>query len=275
MLSRYVKLIPITVSLVLTFGAGPILARGDWTGNLSINPYPSPCLSDWESNPTAGQAEITNNTSDTAREKIFLTIERNGSGIVASGNSVVFDFPPGSAQNIPFSDLVDCGSLQYNRDLENTALRTGRLPEGDYRACILCEDAARNRLLDNVCTSFTVIYPDPPFLTFPFDGDTISTGYPVFQWTPVQVPPRYPFHYSLLIVEVLSGQLPSQALAANIPQYENDDITTTSLQYPIDALPLDDSATYAWQVQALEITVIRYHPMTARARSGLSFTRPG
>lgn len=252
MISRSIVKLSIILSLIPILRSNTVLAQGDWSATLYINPYPSPYLSDWENNPTIGHAELTNNTDQTVQVRIFLTIERSGTGTIASGNSVFFDFPPGSSQNIYSTELVDYGSLDYNRDLEDTALRTGRLPEGEYRACIRLEDDIGTTLLDNVCAPFTILYPDPPYLTFPFDGDSITALYPVFQWTPVQTPPGFAIHYSILIVEIIQGQVPSQALAANIPQYEDDNISATSLQYPIDALPLEDGATYAWQVQALD-----------------------
>ena len=137
--------------------------------------------------------------------------------------------------------------------MKDIAYRVGRFPEGDYRACVQLLDLFDRPLLTGpVCADFSIVYPDPPNLILPINGDTLRTQYPQFVWTPLQVPVRYQLNYDLRIVELLPGQVPSQALAANVPQYENSQLVTPNLQYPIDALPLQLGKTYAWQVQSLD-----------------------
>jgi len=246
-------MIKVLFPIILSFGISSAgLAQGDWTASLQIDPYPSPYLSDWESNPAIGQATILNNSEETVSVRIHVSISRSGSGTIASGNSQVFEFPPGSSENLDMTELIDFESFDYDHDLEETALRTGRLSEGDYEACIRIEDVGGGMLLDNICASFTTIYPDPPFLSYPFNGDSIDTEYPTFQWLPIQVPVGFIVYYNIKIVEVFQGQIPSQALAANFPHYENTDMTGTGLQYPLDALPFEEGKTYAWQIQALD-----------------------
>jgi hypothetical protein len=224
----------------------------DWNVTFIFDPFPSPYISDWEANPAMGQATIENNSASTYQVRIELTISRAGSGMIARASSNLFEFPPGSIQDIASSDLVDWGSIDYNKSIEEVALRTGRIPEGDYTACIRLEGESGNLLHDNVCVDFSIVYGDPPMLIYPFDGDTVTSQYPLMQWIPVLTPTRYPVHYDLKIVEMLEGQVPSQALGANRPHYENPAVLTGNFQYPIDALPLRAGKTYAWQVQALD-----------------------
>ena len=239
------------ISILLLTAVGAT-AQTDWSAFLTFDPYPSPYFSDWENNPAIGQALITNNSSDTVTVKAFLTITHDTRGQLASANSRLFEFPPGESSNLTTRDLIDDASIDYDHSIEELAIRTGRLPEGKYRICLRLESESGALLLDNQCAEFTIVYPDPPYLVYPSNEESITNPYPLLQWTPVQVPIGYQVHYSLLIAEILEGQSPYQALAANYPQYRNDNILTTSQLYPIDALPLKKGLRYAWQVQVLD-----------------------
>ncbi|MCX6834927.1 MAG: hypothetical protein NTW07_07310, partial [candidate division Zixibacteria bacterium] len=240
-------------------------AQTDWTANLVLDPYPSPYLADWEANPNIGQADIFNGTDSTVRVRFLVTITRSGRGQIADAESRVFEFPPGSSTNITTRDLIDYESVDYDRSIEDIAVRTGRLPEGEYEACLRLEEEGGPILIDRVCAQFTIIYPDPPFLVYPSDQETIVTPNPIFQWTPVLVPAGHPVYYNLRVSEVLPEQVPAQALAANYPQFERSGIGTTGLQYPIDALAFRKGSRYAWQVQVLDDE--GYPPATNEGRS--------
>ncbi len=238
--------------LVLLLLAPSVAAQGDWTALFTLDPFPSPYLSDWQTNPAIGQATIMNSGTDTVQVRIRLTISHVGKGQVASASSRVFAFPPGSSSDLRITQLVDYGSVDYSRSYEDIAIRTGRLPEGEYEACLRIESEFGITLLDGICATFTILYPDPPYLTFPSDGDAITSLFPVFVWTPVQVPPQYSIHYNIRIAELLSGQTAAQALAANYPHFEKTNINAPSLQYPLDAPAFQKGKQYAWQVQVLD-----------------------
>ncbi|PWB72304.1 hypothetical protein C3F09_06875, partial [candidate division GN15 bacterium] len=245
-------LVLLLLSLALLLAVAPVFGQGDFTAILTFDPYPSPYISDWENNPAIGQALITNGTSGTVSVRAFLTIIHDTRGKIASANSRVFEFPPGQVTSLTTRDLIDDQTIDYDHSIRDIAVRTGRLPEGKYRVCLRLETESGTLLLDNQCVEFTILYPDPPYLVFPADGESITNAYPIFQWTPVQVPVGFPVHYDLQIVELLESQTPAQALGANYPQYRNTDVTSTSLSYPVDALALQTGKTYAWQVQVLD-----------------------
>ncbi|MGC8897242.1 MAG: MSCRAMM family protein [Bacteroidota bacterium] len=236
---------------VLPIATLSLHAQAGWTATMTIQPYPSPYVSDWQSNPTIAILTV-NNAGRPSQIKMFLTITRRPGGeFVGSGESNPIFVPAGQTV-LNNTSMVSWGSLKYDKSLEGQIVQTGRLPEGEYRACVDIKDFSGNTLVAQLCGDFTIVYPDPPYLVAPADGDTVQTQYPVFQWTPCQVPAQYQLHYGLRIVEVLPGQIPEQALVANVPQYENPNILTTNFQYPISALPLQAGKKYAWQVQALD-----------------------
>ena len=242
------------LALALLFGLlGFSSACGqDWSVGIFMQPFPSPYLSDFEHNPTNGSLTITNNTGTAADVIVYLTITRTQSGVLAHGNSNPIAIPSGSTVALNSDRFIDWGSVSYDGSYRDEVLRTGRLPEGDYAACVEVRSTEGAILATDICASFTIVYPNPPSLVFPPDGDGLYSTYPVFTWTPLNVPPAFQLRYVLTIAEVLEGQTAHQALLANIPQYENRDLIATSFQYPIDALPLDSGKTYAWQVQAVD-----------------------
>jgi len=223
-----------------------------WNVMVSMQPFPSPYLGDWEHNPTIGSLTITNNTTTPTDVLIYLTIARANGSMLATGNSNPVSVPPGAPVQINSDRFIDWSTVTYDAGSRDQAIQTGRLPEGEYNACITLKDMSGPILVSNVCAPFTIVYPSPPSLFFPMDGDSLDSMYPIFTWTPVNVPPAYQLHYVLRIVEILSGQTPHQALLANIVQFENDNLLTTNIQYPISALPLEPGKTYAWHVQAVD-----------------------
>ena len=241
-----------SVHLVIAFFLVSTLAFSQWDVAVFMQPFPSAYLSDWEHNPTVGSLSITNNTGRPFDVRVYLTVARTPGGIIAAGNSGAISVPPGIPTQINSDRFIDWNTVTYDQNLKGAVVQSGRLPEGEYNACITVKDENGAVLASNVCASFTIVYPAPPSLFFPVDGDTLESPYPVFTWTPVQVPPAYQLHYILKIVEVLPGQIPHQALEANPVQYENDNLTTTNVQYPIAELPLVAGKTYAWQVQAVD-----------------------
>ncbi len=242
----------VTMLILVFLISSPLSAQIDWTADFVFDPFPSPYLSDWEANGNIGSVEISNNTSETIELVIFLSLDESQRGNIATAESNIFSFPPGSIENITTNDIIDYGSLDYNSDLEELIIRTGRLPEGEYTVCLELQTIDGTVLLSDICVTFTILYPDPPYLIFPFDSDTLLELFPTFQWTPVQVPIEFPIHYSLKIVETYNGQVPFQALQANPVHYEENYHTVPNLQYPLDALELIKGKRYAWQVQVLD-----------------------
>jgi Carboxypeptidase regulatory-like domain len=243
-----------SAGLFVVFAAvRPASAQTGWSANLFLQPFPSPYLSDWENNPSIGSLTVFNNTGTSEEVLLHLTITERSRGEIARGSSLPIIVPPTPPPTQINSDrFIDWGTVSYNKSIENQAIRSGRLPEGEYTACLRIEDRSGGTLVDQVCADFTIVYPDQPQLILPADGEQVDFPYPIFTWTPLQVPIGYQIHYELRIAEVLPGQTPQRALEANIPQLETDNLLTTSVQYPISALPLERGKQYAWQIQALD-----------------------
>jgi hypothetical protein len=227
-------------------------AQNDLDIELFVEPFPSPYFSDWEVNPNLGFVTITN-SSDQARDVIIsIRVNRQDNGqLLFTGKSALQSIPPlGVITYDATSDIG--GSTDYDRAIEDEVVRTGRIPEGDFEVCVRLEDSDRNVLTDADCANFTVTYPDPPYLLSPQDEEILTSKFPIFQWTPLQVPIDYQVSYVLQIAEILPQQTPYLALTANILHHEDLDLEFETLQYPLDGLPFEDGKRYAWWVQALD-----------------------
>lgn len=238
-------------------------AQGSWDATLHIEPFPSPYYSDWDIDPNMGSLTVMNHTSSADDVQIVFTITDRTNRVLARGTSEPEVIAAGAVA-IYDSPYEIAGSGTHDEELERVAARTGRLPEGDYTACAAAADLS-GFVLAEACADFFIAYPDPPLLLGPENGVALTEEAPLFQWSPVQVPVEYQLAYVLRIVELLPGQLPGEALASNIPVYEERDAFGTAVRYPIDALPLEAGKTYAWSVRALD-----QNGYTASANEGRS-----
>ena len=254
--------------LILGLCGGSSTHGQEWAVNIFMQPFPSPYLSDFERNPTNGSLSITNNSGSAAEIIVSLTVARTQSGVIAHGQSNPMSAPAGSTIQLNSDRFIDWGSVSYDGSYRDEVLRTGRLPEGDYSACVEIYNINGSLLAAAVCASFTIVYPSPPSLVFPLDGDTFSSNFPLFTWTPLSVPPGYQLQYILRIAEVFEGQTTHQALLANIPQYENDLLMSSSFQYPMDALPLEAGKRTPGRCRRLIRTDSRPRSIRGEVRSG-------
>lgn len=229
-------------------------AQTIWDVSLNLQPFPSPYISEWESNPTAvGQATLFNRTNDSQEVVLFVTVFKSDKGQLVEAESGPLLVGPMGMRTVNNSEFIGFSSADYtNSGVKNLAFRTGRLPEGTYTGCVQVRNLSGANLSSRVCQEFQIVYPDPPQLISPMNGAEVITEFPTFQWIPVNVPAEYDIFYTFKVVEILGTQTPLRALEANVPLLERSDITATTLTYPIDALSFEEGKTYAWQVQALD-----------------------
>lgn len=242
--------------VLIIFSLDSYLFSQTITANLTVNPYPSPYISDWENNPSAlGSLTIFNNQPRNFQIIIRSSVRRSGTGEIVRTVTNPIQITEAAIQIINNTNLVSFAEANFtNNDYKQKVFFTGRLLEGNYTVCLSIENTDGQILANNICANFTIVYPSTPQLLFPMNNDSLSANinYPTFQWTPVIVPPAYQITYSFRIVEVLQGQTPFQAMSANIPIYENTQLNINTHTYPISALPLEEGKKYAWQVQVLD-----------------------
>lgn len=241
------------VAALLAAGAGPAGAQ-DWILQLVVAPLPSPYLSDWEADPAIGELIVTNMTATTTDVTFHYTLARGGR-LVLRGTTDAHPIPAGESVTFNATSTFG-GRADWDRSVQDQTARSGRLPEGEYEGCVTLVGPGGIVLAPRECARFTLQYPDPPFLVFPMNGDTVTTQDPIFEWQPVQLPPiadaRIGYVLQLAEVRTDARQHPAVALESNILHYLEPDLLQTSHQYPVGAMPLVSGRTYAWRVQALD-----------------------
>ncbi len=223
----------------------------DWSLTVHVDFLPSPYLSDWEYDPNTLQVTIINDSGEAESVLIDVELRLDGSRIAHVVSRPV-TIETGVTDALALSDLVDWGDVDYDDSIEEQAIRTGRLPEGDYEVCIRLLTRSGAPLLDEVCTVFTITLPDPPELVFPSHGEVLADPYPVFEWFFHDVSGQLDVRFLLRLVEVIGDEPPARALETRLIHHEERELLHTSFPYPVDGLPLLDGHVYAWQVQVLD-----------------------
>ncbi len=245
----------VTTILAATIGtSGALTAQSpDWSAILTIAPNPSPYLSDWERVPSTALLSLTYTGSATVDHRVRVTLTSTERGLIGSSESPSSTVAGGPASFLynARDAVFDWTTVSRNQAVTDGAIRTGQIPEGNYRACARVLVGSAGTQAAEACADFSIFQPDPPQLVMPRDGDVVVATQPFFQWTPVLAPPTVPLRYEVTVVEVIGSQLPRTALEANIPVYREVQ-GTPFLIYPIDALPLERTKRYAWRVRAVD-----------------------
>ena len=244
----------LAIACAAAVACAPLGAQSaEWNAFLNVRPEPSPYIADWESDPSIVTLVLSYSGSANVAFHLNGRIMR-GAAAVINGMSTPFEFVRPSQLLLSTRDGIwDRNSVTYTAALRDQIEQTGRIPDGEYQFCVTVRQGlpeSPGAPLANECASFSITAPQPPSLIAPFDTDTIRVSRPTFVWSPVMLGPGSQVNYHLRVAPMLPGQAPLEALN-NVPQYEAD-VTMTTVSYPPDALPLDDSTKYVWQVQAID-----------------------
>lgn len=192
------------------------------------------------------------NTGNTALSVYLMaTVEEATEGLVFEGTSAVFSLAANFSGRIN-PRLLEPADVGYvNDELEAIVFRTGTMPEGIYTICISVILAGDDTELGRNCIIQPITHYSPPELIAPFDMSGVHEVLPVFIWTPpMPLNPDLRVRYSIRIVELLGEQEAVEAIEANRAFFVQQNIMTTSLQYPIAARSFREGQGYAWQITA-------------------------
>ncbi|MEZ4701932.1 MAG: hypothetical protein R2834_16485 [Rhodothermales bacterium] len=252
-------------ALMLVLAAGWVLpSMGQGTVQVIVTGIPpileSPYIADIDQQIEQGryvvQIVYISPSRQPRRFRLHLTLDRDGETVLdltSEANTYEpgihtyrrLDDEPAVLFPISYGELVNL--------LDAKTGSTGLLPEGTYALTIEAVPEEADLLLPSVpgTAVFEVRYAEPPMLLAPFDQSVLTSQFPVFSWAPiVGAPAGSLFEYELLIVEVLPGQAPFQALESNRELVRQTLLGQTAFVYTADRLPLEKDHTYAWQVRA-------------------------
>lgn len=194
---------------------------------------------------------IINGTTAAMNGQIKLVLQDRVTGLdVLSATTATFQLPQGS---------VSVNTAQLNPILySNTAIfgsagTGGLLPVGMYSACYLFskDNGESFEALNEECMAFDVEPLSPPLLIFPPDSSIAQTSSIQFTWTPPAPSSMFTqLTYEINIVEILQGQLPSEAIQDNLPIFSSTSIGSNLFSYTAAAPTFSPDKWYAWQVIA-------------------------
>lgn len=166
-----------------------------------------------------------------------------------------------------FTTTLHSGVNSFNKDIvgspswnfSSSALRElffnyNKLPEGTYEYCVrvkLNGTNPENPLDDAVdgCTYYTINDIFLINLVDPEDDAKIYELYPMFSWV-VNYPFASELTYRIRVAELKKGQNKQNAITRNNPVYQDKNVLTTGITYPITARPLEKFQPYVWTVDA-------------------------
>jgi hypothetical protein len=141
-------------------------------------------------------------------------------------------------------------SYQYYGDAGNVSA-TGQLPYGNYQVCLKAYSLPDNEEVGDACITVEISPLSPPLLLSPDNGSEAPVKNPLLVWLPpTPVNKDMKVLYDLKLVELMPNQTAYDAIQRNFALLDQKDIRNTNLQYPANAIALEEGKTYAWQVIA-------------------------
>jgi DNA repair exonuclease SbcCD ATPase subunit len=226
---------------------------------LQMDPNPSPYLSDWQTRQETVLLSVTNPTPNTIPVRIAGRVHQGGpTGNILAQTKVpqmpVLQIPPG-ASIFSAEDVVPYDQIEFFGGVETDAVRTGRIPSGEYTLCVaLVHPENFQPLTQPRCSQFFVQQHLPPQLLAPygasqFTADQLRTQ--VMRWSR-ETPPVFNSTTELLVVELRQDQPLWQALSANPPVFQGEIPSgLTQMQWPPDVY-LVPGRTYVWSVRVVD-----------------------
>lgn len=230
------------------------------TIQLIMSPKPSPYISDWKSRTETVTLIITNSGTKDISLKLKTELFDGSGSLIAytiSGKMPVMTIPPG-VNHYNAEDVFPTSAITYKGKAERTVVKTGRIPDDNYKICISLTDHVTGSQIGNtstVCKFFTITAYMAPVLLSPKDGENIlekSARSIFFRWTPVTPSPSVVVTYRLIVFEVLPGQEPMTAIRSNQPLVEKDNKGVLQTQWPVEFLLPEAGKKYVWTVIPLD-----------------------
>jgi hypothetical protein len=227
--------------------AFPLSAQ--WLLTVSVpNPYPSAAISDWEHTPGIVNTGIAYQGQSARTVRLVSRLVTTEHGNLAEGTSGDIAFSGRQTERRDNRDFWNYRDLHYNSQYKEQVIRTGQLLEGSYTLYVKLVDARSGQeLAPEQSARFWIVALNPPELLAPADQDTVRVQTPTFTWMPVSARPGLTVQYTLKLCEILSGQLPQQAI--NNPARFTTTLTNQTT-FTYSGTPLVVGKSYAWRVTA-------------------------
>ncbi len=220
------------------------------TARLIISPVLSSFISDWERDPNQIRLSIVNISQNNLDVAFDVTLRGRRTGLSLNSSGKKLPIRPGPQVLFP-KDIFDFKTINIDTEQGKSIKVSRRLPDDDWELCVKMTVVSSSQIT-STCADFTLQFAVPPTLINPQNGEKVTTRFPLFQWNTATMKPGIRVSYHMKICELFPGQNARQALESNPAHFKQDDITVTSLIYPVAGLPFKHKTSYIWQVQAFD-----------------------
>lgn len=224
-----------------------------WTVTQTLEPYPTSFLSIWLSSPGSSTISIIYSGTAPVDFIVRVTLKNSSNKELMKAKSPLEQFTSGpNSLTYAGSDVFSWSDITYDNTTMVQILRSNRFPEGGYTQKVEIFAANGTTLLAEHTGSFTIIYPDSPVLFGPANQSTVDYANPIFSWATINLPATVNANYELKIVEKLTGQNSTQALASNPDHHAATIINNGNYVYPQDAYALANGKEYVWKIRVVD-----------------------
>ncbi|MEY4573767.1 MAG: hypothetical protein RLZ10_3073 [Bacteroidota bacterium] len=155
-----------------------------------------------------------------------------------AGNTLAF-----SLEHSNFGTSAQAQFIQTNHSLSS----------GIYKYCVNLTIVSSGEISDEYCEDLESQFSEYLYLVSPTDKDVIEEKNPLLIWTHSE-----PFnilaqgeYFRMIVVELSKEQDAEAGVTNSIPVFYKNYVSSHSVQYPIDATPLEEGKRYGWQVQKM------------------------
>jgi hypothetical protein len=140
--------------------------------DLMMSPRPSPYLSDWTSHQETVQLTLTLTGAQSAQVRLAAQVTLNGQTVAVTNidKMPVLTLHEG-ANGFNGADIIPLHAVSFQGNIDASAQRLGRLPEGQYEICVAAIPYPEVvKPSGQVCRPFQIQDVEPPVLISPADG---------------------------------------------------------------------------------------------------------
>lgn len=193
---------------------------------------------------------VVNQGTAAAALELIATVRDQAGKVALRARAVGPVLRAGEARRMRLRDLRALTITDVSSAMRSALARTGSLPDGEWTICV--EAIASGGGSSTDCRDVRIGSALPPVLLAPYDNAEVTDRQVAWSWF---MQPRTTsgreIRCNLVVVEVLPGQTPEEALRVNPVLIRKKDLKSAAWQADPAIRPFRSGGRYAWRIQAV------------------------